>query len=245
MPHPHTAIVVLSHNNVEITKKFLELLFKRTKDFYLIMIDNGSTDSTVSYLESKVYANEENPSMILVYNQQNLGVIGGRNQGYALYSTLESVPEYLCFLDNDQFVRDGWLEQHHEFMQKGKYDVVGADAWLMNTLYKPVHNCKNPGEPFSYVGCGGMMVKKAVLDKIGLFDEQFNPAYFEDPDFNFRVRQSGFNVGWNFAAKIDHLPHQTLGKSKDRMVYFKQSYERFVKKWQWITMNPIRQNPII
>jgi len=244
MSHPYTAIVVLSHNNVEVTKKFLELLFSRTKNFYLIMIDNGSTDSTVDYLETKSYISEDNQNILLVYNQQNLGVIGGRNQGHALYSTLENIPEYLCFLDNDQFVKEGWLDQHHDFMQKGKYDIVGIEAWLMNSAYKPVRICKKPGDAFSYVGCGGMMAKKSVLDKIGLFDEQFNPAYFEDPDLNFRAKENGFSIGWNYSAKIDHFPHQTLGRDKNKMIYFFKSYEYFIKKWQGKKILPTRQNPI-
>jgi GT2 family glycosyltransferase len=82
-------------------------------------------------------------------------------------------------------------------MESGSYDLVGADAWLMDSSFMPRHNCKKKGDPYTYVGCGGMMVKKEVVDRLGLFDEQFNPAYFEDPDFNFRAREAGFKIGWN------------------------------------------------
>ena len=236
-----TTIVVLSYNGKELTKKFLELLFEHTKSFKLIMIDNGSVDGTAEYLSNEALLSKSYTTLVL--NEENLGVIGGRNMGYTLFQS--DPTDYLCFLDNDQFVRKDWLEQYHDFMETGKYDIIGADAWLMNSSYKPVYNCKKAGDAYSYVGCGGMMIKKKVLDAIGLFDEQFNPAYFEDPDFNFRARQSGFSIGWNHFAKIEHLPHQTLGKSKDRMVYFAQSYEKFRNKWKGIEILPMRQKPII
>lgn len=236
-----TTIVVLSYNGKAVTEKFIEMLFKHTEpsSFHLIMIDNGSTDGTKEYLVDALSGFEHHT---LALNEENLGVISGRNMGYALYQSEPT--DYLCFLDNDQFVRSGWLEQYHDFMEKGKYDLAGADAWLMDGSFMPRMNCKKPNDPYSYVGCGGMMIKKEVVDKIGLFDEQFNPAYFEDPDFNFRARQSGFKIGWNYAAKIEHLPHQTLGKNKDRMKLFAQSYDKFKKKWQGVTMTPMRQNPI-
>ena len=232
-----TTIVVLSYNGKAVTEKFIELLFKYTKPsaFNLIMIDNGSTDGAKEYLTDALSMFENHT---LVINDRNLGVIGGRNMGYALYQS--DPTELLCFLDNDQFVRAGWLEQYHEFMESGSYDLVGADAWLMDSSFMPRHNCKKKGDPYTYVGCGGMMVKKEVVDKLGLFDEQFNPAYFEDPDFNFRAREAGFKIGWNNMAKIDHLPHQTLGKDKDRMKFFTQSYDKFKKKWSGKTFLPMR-----
>jgi GT2 family glycosyltransferase len=235
-----TTIVALSHNAQSITEKFLDMLFKHTEPskFCLIMIDNGSTDGTQEYL-TETLSMFENPNFVtLALNEQNLGVIGGRNMGYAMFQS--DPTDYICFLDNDQFVREGWLEQYHSFMAEGGYDVIGADAWLMDSKFMPIRNCKKAGEPYSYVGCGGMMAKRKVVDAIGLFDEQFNPAYFEDPDFNFRAREAGFSIGWNYAAKIEHLPHQTLGKNPDRMKIFGQSYDKFKKKWNGKEFKPMR-----
>jgi GT2 family glycosyltransferase len=144
------------------------------------------------------------------------------------------------FLDNDQFVHQGWLEQYKDFMTEKRFDVIGADAWLMNNSFMPIKNCKNLGEPYSYVGCGGMMLKRNVVDTVGVFDEQFNPAYFEDPDYNFRARKNNFRIGWNYLAKITHLPHQTLGKNKNKANIFAESYKKFRNKWLGFSMQPMR-----
>jgi GT2 family glycosyltransferase len=223
-----TTIIALSYNGKEITEKFIELLFKYTEPsaFNLIMIDNGSTDGTKEYLKDALSIFENHT---LVINDRNLGVIGGRNMGYSIYQS--DPTEFLCFLDNDQFVRAGWFEQYHEFMKSGNYDIVGADAWLMNSSFFPCYNCKRLGDHFSYVGCGGLMTTQSVLNKIGLFDEQFNPAYFEDPDFNFRAIKAGFRIGWNLNAKITHLAHKTLGNDPNRRQLFLNSYSKFKEKW--------------
>jgi len=230
-----TTIVVLSYNGKSVTEKFIELLYANTSTFNLIMIDNGSTDGTKEYL-SESLGKFDNHTLVL--NDQNLGVIGGRNMGFALYQNEPT--DLLCFLDNDQFVRKEWLEQYREFMDAGNFDVIGADAWLMDATFMPRKNCKKAGEPYSYVGCGGMMVKRKVVEDIGMFDDQFNPAYFEDPDFNFRARKNGYKIGWNYLAKIDHLPHQTLGKNNNRMNIFAQSYNKFKAKWKGVQMLPLR-----
>lgn len=238
----NTTVVVLSYNNKSVTEKFIELLFANTPKFKLIMIDNGSTDGTVEYLDSTLSVSG-NPyfadgHVTFVANQENLGVIGGRNMGFTLYQS--DPTEFLCFLDNDQFVGKGWLAQYHEFMNANNLDIAGADAWLMDSSFMPRVNCKKQGDPYSYVGCGGMMMRKKVVDEVGIFDERFNPAYFEDPDYNFRARQKNFRIGWNLNAKITHLPHQTLGKNEKRMKIFAESFNKFQKKWAGIKFVPLR-----
>lgn len=236
--HEKTAIIVLSHNGLDVTKRFLHALYKYTQNFHLVMIDNASSDGTPAYLTefSKLQTN-----MTLVLNDTNLGVIGGRNQGYGIYAALPDKPPYFVFLDNDQFVQPRWLDLHHAAMTEGRYDLIGVEAWLLNRSFWPVKNCKKPGEPFSYVGCGGMMIKASVADAIGMFDPQFNPCYFEDPDFCFRARQASFKIGWNYKARVIHLPHQTLGKNAKRWQHLKSSHTKFREKWRGTRMIPLFQ----
>ena len=221
-------LIVLSCNALKITKQFLDLLYKNTKDFTIVMIDNGSQDGTPEYL--KTFADQQN-NMTLVLNDTNLGVIGGRNQGYSISCTLEPKSKYILILDNDQFVQEGWLAQHMDFLKKG-YDIVGVEAWQMDRNFYPFKKNSNINEPFSYSGCGGSLIKREVIEKIGLFDDRFNPSYFEDPDFCFRAIDAGYKIGWNANAKVVHLPHQTLGSIADRNQRFQNSFLKFREKWK-------------
>jgi len=168
-------IAVLTHNNINMTKDFLRAVFDNSDvPFHLVVMDNGSTDETQSLLMET--REDHLSSMTVILADENTGVISGRN---IVASFCDS--DIVCFLDNDQIPHMGWLSNHIEAMDG--IDVIGVEAWTMNKKFYPSGKIHKAGRGFHYVGCGGMAIRSAVIDKIGLFDEQFNPAFFEDPDF--------------------------------------------------------------
>ena len=222
-------IIVLSYNQWGVTNDFLDLLFTNTplELFHLIMIDNGSSDETPGMLKAKlgIYKN-----VTLLLHSENSGVIVGRNIGCSIALQQKSF-DYLMFLDNDQFVTSGWLDHHIVVLNRG-YDVVGVEAWQMNKSLLPSRKISTLHESFNYVGCGGMIIRKKVIDTIGILDERYNPAYFEDPDFNWRASDAGFKIGWNMKARIMHLGHQTLGVDQvEKQKLFFASWEKCRSKW--------------
>lgn len=235
--HPQTDIVVLVHNQLAITQKFIKYIYEHTSNFNLIFVNNGSSDNTKQYLSS-------NNDWVVINHSTNIGIIEGRNSSIPYIKS-----EYFINLDNDQFVTDGWLDKLFNVLNLG-YDVVGQEAWIMkppgttgevvflskpykDLSYFPYKKCINKTEKFSYVGCGGMLIKKHVVDKIGLFDSQFSPAYFEDPDFCYRLTQNNYKIGWCPECKIRHLAHQTMStqKSFNKNNQFLKSWKVFKDKW--------------
>ena len=244
--HPKTDIIVLVHNNLHVTKGFVKHLFNNTENFQLIFVDNGSTDEVKEFLKK----GQEDSKWKLIRSETNLGVIGGRNTG-----AKEVASDYFVNLDNDQYVKHGWLDKLHNLMNVGNFDIVGCEAWRLNPpskggmtningvnindrSYFPTHHCSKYGEKFTYIGCGGMLIKKSVYDDIGLFDPSYNPAYFEDPDLSIRAFQAGYKLGWCFDCPIVHLGHQTLSNnlSFDKNQQFIKSWNVFKKKW--FPLNP-------
>lgn len=238
--NPRTDIIVLVHNNLNLTKGFIEKVFENTENFNLIFVDNGSTDGTNEFLTE----GEIDKKWKLITSDKNLGVIGGRNLGAKHVTS-----EYFLNIDNDQYPRKGWLEGLHSLMNEG-YDVVGCEAWQIHPPktpgsvmlgdssvpdrgYFPFKHCKNPKDRYSYIGCGGMLIKKHVYDQIGLFDDRFSPAYFEDPDFSWRCIKAGFKLGWKYNCPIDHLAHQTFNSQNlfQKNHQFVKSWLEFRKKW--------------
>jgi len=201
------------------------------------MIDNGSSDGTQDFLKDFVnkYSN-----FSLILNDSNLGVIGGRNQGFIFSKNNRTdISKYIMHLDNDQFVKRGWLEQHVYFLESNDYDLVGVEAWQMNSRFMPIKKICDKKEHFTYVGCGGMLIKNKVVDDIGIFDNIFNPSYFEDPDLNIRANIKGYKIGWNADAKIVHMPHRTLGKlsQAEKSRRFTNSLMKFREKWRGHKLN--------
>ena len=220
-------IIVLTYNNLKITKQFISLLYKNTSQkFGLIIVDNNSTDGTREYLEDLDYEN-----LSLIFNDRNEGIVSGRNLGYKLSQESIGDVKYIVFLDNDQMCfKKGWLENHLEMMKKQDVDLIGVEAWQMKKDFYPFRKIKFINEKFSYVGCGGMMIKNEVIKNIGLFDERFF-IYFEDPDFCFRCKEAGYRVGWNNLSVIDHQKHN-LRLDGERRKYFMESWKKFREKWK-------------
>jgi GT2 family glycosyltransferase len=238
-------IIVLSNNGLSTTKEFLDLLYKNTnvEDFRLIFVDNGSTDGTVDFL--KIFF-KDLKNVIFISSETNLGVIDGRNVGYYFSTcTSKEKSKYIIHLDNDQFVAGGWLNQHLSVLNCG-YDIVGVEAWKMNNIFIPTDRIESLDKDFNYVGCGGMLIKRDVTKKIGMFDCVFSPSYFEDPDFCLRSFDAGFKIGWNFKSKIIHMPHRTLGNlsQQEKTKRFTQSWNAFRKKWGTRQLPVFRQKDL-
>lgn len=237
---PRIDIICLVHNGLPVTQGFVKSLFANTNNFRLIFIDNGSTDGTPQFLKE----GEEQNKWKVVSPGKNLGVIGGRNLG-AQY--IES--DFFMNIDNDQYPGPGWLEGLFKLIDQG-YDIVGPEAWelmppkapgalvmggqvIADRSYFPYKHCERMRDTFTYIGCGGSLIKTAVYEKIGLFDERFNPAYFEDPDFCFKALQAGFKLGWFANCPITHLAHQTFNSQQlfNKNTQFTKSWKAFRDKW--------------
>ncbi len=246
--HARTSIITLVHNQLPITKTFVDRLFSSTDNFNLIFVDNASTDGTNEFLRK----GEKEGRWKLVTSIENLGVIKGRNLGIKYVTN-----DFILHLDNDQFVGPGWLEKLHTLMGD-KYSMTGCEAWQMlppNTPgvvslgtsqvndrgYFPYYRCTKPSDRFSYLGGGGTLIKREVIDTIGVFDEQFSPAYFEDPDLSFRAIQAGFKLGWCHDCPIQHLAHQTFNNQKlfQKHSQFIKSWLKFRQKWKDYYPDPI------
>jgi GT2 family glycosyltransferase len=234
-------ILVLTHNRLDVTKRFLDCLYESTPSFELYLLDNGSTDGTAAYLND-LWAEQANITLVL--QKENLGVIRGRNELYEMWKdatigfdevVASAAPgDAICFLDNDQFVQRGWVDSYAALFAKG-YDLVGWEAWLQRSddeaRFYPLRKAvQRRDRVFNYVGCGGMMMRPEVPGAVGMFDTAFSPAYFEDPDFNYRAFDAGFTIGWNPTPLIVHEAHSTLGRS-DWYPSFRKSYKAFRDKW--------------
>jgi predicted glycosyltransferase involved in capsule biosynthesis len=120
-------------------------------------------------------------------------------------------------------------------MLKG-YDMVVVAAWEMSSKHlmpKKRHVVKRGGIKIDYIGAGGCLMKRSMLQDIGIFDERFGMAYYEDPDLCFRAREAGYKIGWCHRRIINHLEHKTLIEGQKDFNYNEElssSHKFFVEK---------------
>jgi GT2 family glycosyltransferase len=230
------SILVLTFNEIDKTKEFLNELYKNTKSsFNIVIVDNGSSDGTADFLKKIEYDN-----IIIHYNKENRGIIEGRNQAYRILKNNFHMIDKIIFLDNDQFVKKDWDNYYLNLFSSG-YDFVGIEAWKMKPNFYPYYRIKSLEDDFNYIGCGGMMIKNEIIENIGLFDVQFSPFYFEDPDLCFRAYQKGYKIGWCQEKIIEHQKHNLTLLGNRKKVFFR-NLNRFYKKWRDFPLPIIRMD---
>src|SRR5262245_29856591 len=104
---PLFSVVIPSFNRVALLATTLKSVFaQRFTDFEIIVVDDGSTDATMDYLQSLEHR-------VKVFGQQNKGPGGARNRG-ARYSD----GAYLAFLDSDDLWFPWTLEVYRDIIQE-------------------------------------------------------------------------------------------------------------------------------
>lgn len=234
-----TAIITLTYNQLECaTKPFLNSLYKFTDkdlfDFYIV--DNGSTDDTVTYLKN---FQKENNNISIICNKENEGYSKGNNIGIKQALEQENY-EYICLLNNDILFTENWLTDLVKTFDAEK--SVGLVSPRINDKCKlTVKNYLNGYKKFltkfkneyrevvtPYFCC--VLIKREVLDKIGLFDENYTPAYFEDNDLSFRAMYAGYKCLYNNRIFVYHNHSTSCNSLKSRDDIFEKNRKYFYEK---------------
>lgn len=227
---PRLSIVTLTHNKLAITRRCLPTHFRApSRDWELIVVDNGSDDGTDDWLEDfagRVRA--EGAQMSVIRNAGNIGCSTSRNQGIAAASG-----RYVAFLDNDVAVRSaGWQER-----MIARLDESPDHAYVGPKLVYPArpHDVQCAGVGISargrvqFIGRGlsredsrvtqarevqclisaCCMTTRDVLERTGGFDEAFNPVEFEDFDLIYRARAGGLKALYEPGIEMYHCESVT------------------------------------
>lgn len=244
-----TAIITPVFNKFnQATKPFLDSIYKYTDTdmFDLIIIDNGSSDETGEYLKNfeKEYSN-----LKIIYNKENLGYSKANNQGIKL--ALKSKYEYIGLLNNDILFTPDWLINIlYIFTLNSQIGMVAPRDAGRKKLFKKkltaqnyIYNYKEYlnkfKTPFKYVleplfCC--IIIKREVIEKIGLMDEAYTPAFWEDMDYIMRTFYAGYSAATCNKSFIFHN-HSTTSSGIKSEIY-ERNKEYFYKKhplgkWIW------------
>jgi GT2 family glycosyltransferase/SAM-dependent methyltransferase/glycosyltransferase involved in cell wall biosynthesis len=249
-----TSLIVLTHNQVRVTRACLESVFLHTHEpFELIVVDNASTDNTLEYLRSLENQLNSLPhefcrKFTLLPNSANRGFAGGNNQGMAA-----ARGEYVVLMNNDVVVTPEWLTQllgcarrdpkvglvgpmtnYVSGPQKVENPAYRVDSWEGLDEFAQTHARQHAGQAQSSWRVVGfcMLIKRAVIEKIGGLDDRFGLGNFEDDDFSLRAALAGFESWIAQDCYVHHIGSQTFADLKlDYTASLKQNWEIFKHKW--------------
>ena len=229
-------IIIPVWNQFEFTRDCLESVFKNTNfPFSLIIIDNASNEPTKSYLEK--LSQEKKDTVILLKNEKNLGFVKAINQGIRA-----STAEYLCLLNNDTEVTSAWLAEMVKVAQlRPDIGIVNANSNTLGThpkkaqtidaLAKELKSLSGTYSELAWASGFCMLIKRKVIQEVGLFDEIYGMGNFEDADFSKRAQGLGYFCVCAKAAYVYHRERRSFIKMKRFDHDFQRNRRIFFAKW--------------
>jgi GT2 family glycosyltransferase len=234
----YVSIVIPNWNGKHFLKDCLDSLLLQTyKDLEIIVVDNGSKDGSIEFLQ------EQYPTVRVPRFDKNTGFSVAVNRGIR-----ESKGEYIALINNDTVVDALWVEElvkalnaHGElgsvackmlaYDDHSLLDGVG-DGYRRGGLPGRIgHREKDIGlfdeERYILGACGGAaMYRRAMFVDIGLFDEDYF-AYLEDVDMGLRAQSAGYKCLYVPTARIFHLGCGTTGSGYSPLVVRLSSQNNF------------------
>ncbi len=191
--HPRFSVVIPTYNQAQYLAKAIQSVLVQTyQDFEIIVVNNYSTDATVSIVNS--FAEER----IKLINYHNQGVIGAaRNRGIEV-----SCGDYVAFLDSDDLWYAEKLERVNEALeQHPEADVISHGVYVKDTngriiMISAGNPCSEPLYDYllyvgNFITLSATVVRKEVLSVVPMFSESTRFIGVEDYDLWLRLTHLG------------------------------------------------------
>jgi len=241
---PQVSIIVVNWNGEDFLEGCLSRLIAQNYwEREVILIDNGSTDSSVPLVRKKF------PTVKIVELSENKGFTGGNIQAFKIAGG-----EYIALVNNDALVDQAWLENLIQPLLSTP--TIGICA--SKILFEDGHRIDSAGDGMTTAGVGfnrasgqdstfftemefvfgacgaAVLYRRRMLEEIGFFDELFF-LYDEDTDVNFRAQLAGWKCAYVPNAVVRHKGNATAGRLSDVHVYYHTRNLEFV----WIKNMPL------
>ena len=208
-------------------------------DYEIIAVDNGSTDNSVKEIKGAF------PDIKLILNDKNLGFPAGVNVGIKA-----ATGGYILLLNDDTVVARNILKDLVEAMESdpgigiagpmilyySEPDKIWSAGMQLHLLGYASHIGKglnkelfNKSYPVDYMTGCVVLIKKEVIDKIGLLDPEYF-LYSEDADFCLRARNAGYRCMYVPSPTVWHKATKEWITNPAQAYYYMRSAIVFAKK---------------
>jgi cellulose synthase/poly-beta-1,6-N-acetylglucosamine synthase-like glycosyltransferase len=201
---PKVSIIIAAYNNEKTIDECLNSIMNLNYPegfFEIIVMDGGSKDQTVQ-----------------IAGKYPIKVVSIKLNAPAAYNYAMKITSYkiLGFIDADAKVEKEWLSKLAPHLQEP--DVAGVSGsietwntqnpWAKSIGYELKNRYSRIGEYTSRIATMNLLLKKAVIEEVGGWDENLPSQY--DTDLGFRISQKGYKIAYDQSAICYHFNRPTL-----------------------------------
>ena len=240
---PTLSICVVLYGGGHLALEALGAVVERTTVPYeVIVVDNCSPDGSGSLVRARTRG------VRFVANRVNVGFGGAMNQ-----AAEAARGRYLCLLNLDAIVTDGWDEPliarlrdradvgavSPLLLEPDGHTVQEAGSFVDRTGYTfPIGTASagplGPDALFArvcdYASAACLVVDRGAFEQSGGFDLRYRPAYFEDPDLAFTLAEHGWQTWFEPVSRVCHV-RGGIDANGRALTLVAANHPRFVEKW--------------
>ena len=242
------SIITVNYNGLKDTCELIDSIpFNDSME--VIVVDNASQQDEATIIQS------DYPQVKVIRSKKNLGFAGGNNLGIK-----EAKGKYIFLINNDTLFKDFEIQPLIDrFESSPKIGVVCPKirfAWGNNPIqftgYTPLSKItirnqsigfgeEDKGQydsphPTPYAHGAAMMIKREVIDKVGLMPECFF-LYYEELDWSMMITRAGYEIWYDPACTIYHKESQSTGQNSPLRTYFITRNRLLLAKCNWKGLN--------
>ncbi|WP_027937118.1 glycosyltransferase family 2 protein [Anaeroarcus burkinensis] len=242
-------VVTVTYNSGDVIIPFIESLLKQSyENFTLYIIDNASSDNTISKIEKF----KTDKRICLIENHENLGVAKGNNQG--ITAALDAGCKSVLLINNDTEFESLLIEKLQKGMLEYDCDMIAPKMmyhdkpdtiWFAGGYFLPKKAYFNTQEGKDQKDIGQydvprqiecaptccLLVSVNTFRTIGLMDEKYF-VYYDDTDFCLRAFRAGLKMYLLPSAKLTHKVSSLTGGALSPFVlkYTNRNLVYYIKK---------------
>ncbi|GHT21046.1 glycosyl transferase [Bacteroidia bacterium] len=231
--YPLVSVVTVNYNQSGATCDMLESLYASGyPDLEVFVVDNASPSDHPEIIKKKF------PQVVFIQSEKNLGFAGGNN-----LALRQAKGEYIYLLNNDTIVPENHIQNLVQALENSpKWGVVCPKIKLFDdpnilmfagytelTPYTLRNKTIGLGEQdngqydkpaeSAYAHGAAMMLKREVIEKVGVMNEQYF-LYYEEVDWSTRIRKAGYLIGYAPETYMLHKESLATGRNSPLKSYY-------------------------
>lgn len=199
--------IILTYNRLDMLQVLVRQTLEYTSgDFQIYVVENGQQTATIEWLKTQ--------PVKAILNESNLGISASWNIG--IREALKDGCTHFAHLSDDIELAAGWWDACREEFEKGSH-LVSVNANLRHIIFSGWF----------------LVIDREALDKVGYWDEQFRPFYFEDLDYSERFKASGLKHSFADIEVIHHGSATIIGLFREKHSdFFWKTYRKNKRRFR-------------